>query len=63
MVASQRRSWSHLVVLGAIFGHLSPNIDKVSQKLTFEYPHEGPCVGPALANRLLRQPRKIGLTL
>jgi hypothetical protein len=25
-------------------GHLSPKIDKVSLKLTFEYPHEGPCV-------------------
>ena len=24
--------------------HLSPKIDKVSQKLTFEYPHEVPCV-------------------
>ena len=45
-------SWGHLnVVLGAILsflepfcGHLSPEIDKVSERLTFEYPHEGPCV-------------------
>ena len=45
-------SWGHPnVVLGAILsffepfcGHLSPKIDKVSLKLTFEYPHEGPCV-------------------
>ena len=25
-------------------GYLSPKIDEVSLKLTFEYPHEGPCV-------------------
>ena len=45
--------WGHLlVVLGAILSflepfcrHLSPKIDKVSEKLTLRYPHEGPCVG------------------
>ena len=45
-------SWGHhSVVLGAIMsflepfcGYLSPKIEKVSLKLTFEYPHEGPCV-------------------
>jgi hypothetical protein len=40
-----------MVVLGAIrsflerlCGHLSPKIDKVSEKLTLRYPPEGPCV-------------------
>ena len=45
-------SWGHSrFVLGAIgsflepfCGHLSPKIDKVSEKLTLRYPHEGPCV-------------------
>ena len=45
-------SWGHpRVVLGTIgsflepfCGHFSPKIDKVSYKLTFKYPHEGPCV-------------------
>ena len=31
-------------VLEPFCGHLSPKNDKVSSKLTFEYPHEGPCV-------------------
>ena len=34
----------HWVVLGAMLWALSPKIDKVSERLTFEYPHEGPCV-------------------
>ena len=42
--AFQCRSWNHRVVLGAIFGYLSPKYDKVSEKLTLRYPHEGPCV-------------------
>ena len=50
--AARGPSWGHLkVVLGAIrpflvpfCGHISPKIDKVSYKMTFEYPHEGPCV-------------------
>ena len=54
-------SWGHiLVVLGAIvsffeplFGHLSPKIDKVSYKLTFEYPNEEPCVAVTSAGNLL----------
>ena len=45
-------SWGHFrVVLGAIgsflkafCGHLLPKIDRVSEKLTLRYPHEGPCV-------------------
>ena len=45
-------SWGHSsVVLGTTVsflepfrGHLSPKIDKVSEKLTLRYPHEGPCV-------------------
>ena len=44
--------WGHpRFVLGTIVsflepfrGYLSPNIDKVSEKLTLRYPHEGPCV-------------------
>ena len=44
--------WGYPVfVLGAVCsflepfcGHLSPNIDNVSEKLTLRYPHEGPWV-------------------
>ena len=44
--------WGHpMLVLGALcsflepfHGHLSPNIDNVSEKLTSRYPHEGPWV-------------------
>jgi hypothetical protein len=44
--------WGYpVLVLGAIsaflepfHGHLSPNIDNVSEKLTLRYPHEGPWV-------------------
>ena len=49
---TQTPSWGHSrFVLGAIgsflepfCGHLSPKMDKVSEKLTLRYPHEGPCV-------------------
>ena len=35
------RSWGHFV------GIYRQKIDKVSEKLTLSYPHEGPCVGTA----------------
>jgi hypothetical protein len=46
--------WGYPVfVLGAVCsflepfrGHLSPNIDNVSEKLTLRYPHKGPWVAP-----------------
>ena len=44
-----------MLVLGAVCsflepfgGHLSPEIDKVSEELTLRYPHEGPWVEPAV---------------
>ena len=45
-------SWGHSKVvigairsfLGPVGGHLSPKIDKVSEELTWRYPHEQPCV-------------------
>ena len=51
-LTTQTPMWGHSrFVLGAIGsflepfqGHLSPKIDKVSEKLTLRYPHEGPCV-------------------
>ena len=51
-------SWGHpMVVLGTIrsflepfCGHLSPNVDKVSEELTLRYPHEGPCVGDVFSS-------------
>jgi hypothetical protein len=50
--ATQTPMWGHSrFVLGAIgsflepfCGHISPKIDKVSEKMTLRYPHEGPCV-------------------
>jgi hypothetical protein len=51
-VTTRGPSWGHSrFVPGAIgpllepfCGHLSPKIDKVYEKLTLRYPHEGPCV-------------------
>ena len=49
---TQSPMWGYPVfVLGAVCsflepfrGHLSPNIDNISEKLTLRYPHEGPWV-------------------
>ena len=55
-VSTEVSAWGHSsVVHGTIMsflepfrGHLSPNIDKVSKKMTLRYPHEGPWVdGPS----------------
>ena len=53
MYTTKGPMWGHSrFVLGAIGsflepfrGHLSPNIDNASEKLTLKYPHEGPWVG------------------
>ena len=50
--ATQTPMWGYPVfVLGAVCsflepfrGHLSPNVDNVSEKLTLRYPHKGPWV-------------------
>jgi hypothetical protein len=55
--ATQTPMWGYPVfVLGAVCsflepfrGHLSPNIDNVSEKLTLRYPHKGPWVAPSNA--------------
>ena len=52
MVTTKGPMWGYPVfVLGAVCsflepfcGHLSPNIDNVSEKLTLRYPHKGPWV-------------------
>ena len=76
-VTAEGPMWGHpMPVLGALSpflepfcGHLSPKIDKVSEKLTLKYPHEGPCVdrlvGILLPNnqpRLARPKRRAALT-
>ena len=47
--------------LEPLCGHLSPKIDKVSEKLTLRYPHEGSCVdlvlGVAVGARRQKVPR------
>ena len=56
-VPTEGPMWGHpMPVLGALIPflepfcvHLSPKIDKVSEKLTLRYPHEEPCVGYKLA--------------
>ena len=44
MGVSHARSWSRLLVLGAILWAFIAKNDKVSEELTLRYPHEGPGV-------------------
>ena len=44
---SRPRSWGRFLVLGAILREIAVKSWQVCCKLTFEYPHEGPCVVPS----------------